>query len=162
MTNLPKLEAIAADPGLLKSLELDALAALTEAARESKAVAEAVAKAITAEIEDRYSAKISEAYRAEAKDTGTVHIFDGPFDLTIDRTKRVEWDQALLSEAGDKIAAAGDDPLEYLERKLSVSERKFTAWPAHIRAVFEAARTVKPGPLTVKIGRRVGMGREAA
>jgi hypothetical protein len=160
--NLPTLEQIETDPSVLDKLPIEALAAITDTAKEAKARADTAAKAVTALLERRYGDRIAELYRAEAKDTGSVHIFEGDFDLQIERSKKVEWDQAALAAAGDKIAASGDDPHEYLTVRFGVEERKFTSWPTHIRAVFEPARSVKPGPTTIKIVRVGEVGRRAA
>ena len=41
--------------------------------------------------------------------------------------------------------AAGEDPAEFIETKLSVSERKYGALPESWRKGFEPARTVRSG-----------------
>ncbi len=48
----------------------------------------------------------------------------------------------------ERIRAAGDDPVEYIDVAYKVSERKYTAWPENIRAAFAPARTVKTGKAT--------------
>jgi hypothetical protein len=162
LRNTPTIQEIAEDPNRLKGLPLAMLAELTEEAKAAKSLADIVGKAISSEIENRFAEPIADAYKADGKDCGTVHIIAEGFDLTCDRAKRVDWNQEILSSAGDKIAETGDNPLEYLDRKLSVSESKFNAWPAHIRAVFEPARTVRPGPLTIKLCPLSSDGRRAA
>jgi hypothetical protein len=152
--NLPTLRSIATDPGVLKTLPLDALdALLCEAEAENKIVS-AAKRAITSHVEALYAPHISAAYAASDKDFGTVRVSDGGYEIVIDRPKKTEWDQDALQAAGDRIAAAGDDPSEYLKVTLSVDERKYAAWPSAIRAVFEPARTVKPGTRTVKLVRK--------
>ncbi|MGB3690919.1 MAG: hypothetical protein WBA02_16645 [Jannaschia helgolandensis] len=59
--------------------------------------------------------------------------------------KRIDWDQALLSQITENIASAGEDPAEFIETKLSVSERKYGALPESWRKGFEPARTVRTG-----------------
>ena len=44
-----------------------------------------------------------------------------------------------------RFTGEGDDPREYVEVALKVSERKYTSWPLHIRKLFEPARTVRAG-----------------
>jgi hypothetical protein len=83
-----------------------------------------------------------------------VRVSDGGYDIVIDTPKKVEWSQDQLAAARSKIIDSGDDADEYVKVALSVDERAFTAWPSHIRAVFEPARTVKPGTRTVKLVRK--------
>ncbi len=152
--NLPTLTAIAGDPAVIAGLSLDALDAILGECADQTTIAGAAKKAITAYIEKSYAGDIAHAYAAQDKDFGTVRIADGGYEIVVETPKRTEWDQTILTAAGDKIAAAGDDVHEYLDVTLSVPERKYTAWPAHIRDVFEPARTVKPGTRSIKLVRK--------
>jgi hypothetical protein len=49
------------------------------------------------------------------------------------------------------IAASGDDPAEFIDTTLKVSERRYAALPEAWRKGFEPARTVKTGTLKVTI-----------
>lgn len=149
--NTPTVQDIAEDPGRLSGLPLAVLAQLTDEAKGLKVLADVASKAIGAEIENRFNDAIAFAYRNEGKDTGTVHVERDGFDIEAARTKKVEWDQAALAGLHSKITAQGDDPSEYLKVSYGVDERAYTAWPSHIRASFEPARTVRPGPLTIKL-----------
>ena len=51
----------------------------------------------------RYSAQASKALLADGRDTGTVHLTDGRFDVTVTRPKRVKWDDTKLREALDQL-----------------------------------------------------------
>ena len=81
---------------------------------------------------------------AKGQDTGTTHIEDAGFDITVEIGKDVKWEPNGLTELVAKIEATGGDPREYVEIKYSVSEAKFKAWPQTLRAPFEALRTVTP------------------
>lgn len=152
--NLPTLRSLALDPSIAAGLSLETLEVLLgEADAETKVVA-AAKRAITSTLESRYRKVLDQAYAAKDSDFGSVRISDGGYVIVADVPKKVEWDAAALQAAGDRIAAAGDDPHEYLEVTYSVQERKFTAWPAHIREVFEPARTVRPGSMTIKLQRK--------
>src|SRR5690606_29005858 len=72
-----------------------------------------------------------------AKDTGTVRFDDGDFTVVADLPKRVDWDQDRLAAIVERIRAAGDDPAQYVDVAFKVPERKYAAWPSHIRAAFE-------------------------
>jgi hypothetical protein len=152
--NLPSLRSIATDPGVLRGLSLDALdALLTEAEAENKIIS-AAKRAITGHVEKTYEPHIAAAYAASDKDFGTVRVSDGGYEIVVDTPKKVEWDQEKLADIRSRIQSAGDDPAEYLKATLAVDERAYTAWPAHIRSIFEPARTVKPGSRTVKLVRK--------
>lgn len=149
--NTPDVDDVFNNPDLLKDLPPAVLMALTDGAKQLQAKGSFVAKAITGELERRYSAHIAGAYQAAQKDTGTVHVFDGDFDIEVNRPKKIEWDQAVLKAVQNKIAAGGDNPAEYIKAELTVEEKKYAAWPEHIRKVFEPARTLKPGTMTIKL-----------
>lgn len=152
--NLPTLTAIAGDPAVIVGLSLDALDVILGECADQVTIAGAAKKAINAYIEKSYAGDIAHAYAAQDKDFGTVRVSDGSYEIVVDTPKRTEWDQSELSAASARITAAGDDPSEYLDVTLSVPERKYTAWPAHIRDVFEPARTVKPGARSIKLVRK--------
>lgn len=99
----------------------------------------------------RYGAQVGEAYAKEQKDTGAITVWVDPeYDLQAKRAKSVTWDQAKLKAIAEKIAAAGDNVGDYIEVTESVvtynvGETDYNKWPAAIKAVFDDARTVKPG-----------------
>lgn len=59
--------------------------------------------------------------------------------------KRIDWDQAMLAQIAENIAAAGEDSAEFIETTLKVSERKYAALPESWHKGFEPARTVRTG-----------------
>ena len=91
-------------------------------------------------------AERAKAARADAgKDFGVVRLTDDGVTVVADIDKRVEWDESQLSALMERIATDGENPRDYVEVSLRVSERKYAAWPPHIRRVFEPARTVRSG-----------------
>ena len=150
--NTPSIDQLINLPaGEIAQLPVELLAALQ---REIDAAAKQM-KAVTARfstaLEVRYAARAAEARRACGKDTGTVRLVDGDFTVVADLPKRVEWDQAKLASMVDRIRAAGEDPVEYVEISFKVPERAYAAWPEAIRQGFEPARTVKTGTLKVEL-----------
>lgn len=110
-------------------------------------MADAVALAkiqLTSALEDLYGAHIKETLLELGKDTGTIHLSDDSLLIKAEIGKRVDWDQAQLAAIAQRLAAAGEDPTEFIEVKYSVSERKYGAWPQALRSQFESARTLKP------------------
>jgi hypothetical protein len=59
--------------------------------------------------------------------------------------------QVELSQLVERIKADGEDPREYVDVILKVPERKYAAWPRHIRAIFETARTVQGGAQSFRL-----------
>lgn len=155
--NRPSIDDLCGDPSVLKDQPLEVIALLLEEVKTLRDKAALASKLLQGALETRYGAALGAVYRAAGKDTGTVRLTDNldpTWEIVADRPKKVEWSQAELAAASDRIAAAGDDPHEFIVATYSVDERKFTAWPASIRAVFEPARTVKPGALTIKLARK--------
>ena len=134
--------------GEAASLPADILALLQEEAEQTVRLAKMQKDWLDGVLTRRYANLATELRSREGKDTGTVRFDDGDITVVADLPKKVEWDQSLLTAIVERIRASGDDPSEYIETAFKVPERKYGAWPAHIRTAFEAARTVKTGKLT--------------
>ena len=128
---------------LLASLQVE----LDHASKQLKA---ATAR-FSAALEVRYATRAAEARRACGKDTGTVRLADGNYTVVADLPKRVDWDQEKLAQIARNIADSGEDPAEFIDTKLTISERKYGALPEAWRKGFEPARTVKVGALKVSL-----------
>lgn len=116
-------------------------------AMNAKAEATEYEDLVRAEIINRHSEEIQAALAVKDEPFGTVNIGD----LAFVRSKRVEWDQDGLKAIHDDIVANGQDPAEYMTVKYGVREAAFKNWPSAIQNEFIAARTVKPGAMTVKV-----------
>ena len=137
--------------GELAQMPVELLAGLqAELAHAAKQLKAASAKFSTA-LEVRFAARAAEARRACGKDTGTVRLVAADYTIIADLPKRVDWDQQQLAQIAANIAASGEDPAEFIETKLSVSERKYGALPEAWRRGFEPARTVKIWALKVTL-----------
>jgi hypothetical protein len=137
MLNMPVTELALMPPNLLAAVqaEIDVAIVRMEAVTERFALA----------LEVRYAARASECRQAEGKDTGTIRFEDDGVTVIADLAKRIDWDQAKLAQIAENIASAGEDPAEFIDTKLSVSERKYGALPESWRKGFEPARTVRTG-----------------
>jgi hypothetical protein len=134
--------------GDLAQMPVELLASVqAELAHANKQLKAATARLNTA-LEVRYATRAAEARRACGKDTGTVRLADGNYTVIADLPKRVDWDQEKLAQIAANIADSGDDPADFIDTKLTVSERKYGALPEAWRKGFEPARTVKVGALT--------------
>ncbi|MFY9733740.1 MAG: hypothetical protein WAL02_01200, partial [Rhodoplanes sp.] len=90
----------------------------------------------------RYGEQAATLRRQQGKDSGAVRFEDGDITVVADLPKKVEWDQQQIAALVQRIRENGEDPADYVEISFRVPERKYTAWPAHIRAAFAPARTV--------------------
>jgi len=131
--------------GEIAALPTDQLALLQVEADEALRAAKATRDWLEGAIAQRYADRAQSLRRDAGKDTGTIRFDDGPVTVVADLPKKVDWDQTQLAALAECIRADGDDPTEYVDIGFRVPERKFTAWPGHIRSAFEGARTVRVG-----------------
>jgi len=143
MLNMPAGDLAQMPPELLASVQ-------AELAHANKQLKAASAR-FNAALEVRYATRAAEARRACGKDTGTVRLADGDYKVVADLPKRIDWDQAQLADIARQIVATGEDPAEFIDTTLKVSERKYGALPTRWRQAFEPARTVRPGALKVSL-----------
>ena len=99
----------------------------------------------------RFGERAQTLRRESGKDTGTVRFEDDGVSVDADLPKRVDWDQSQLAALVERIRADGDDPSQYVDIAFKVPERKYSAWPNHIRTKFEPARTVKTGKPSITL-----------
>ena len=137
--------------GDLALMPVELLAALQAELDHATKQLKAASARFSAALEVRYATRAAEARRACGKDTGTVRLIDGDYTVVADLPKRVDWDQEKLTQIVRNIADSGEDPAEFIDTKLSVSERKYGALPEAWRKGFEPARTVKTGTLKVTL-----------
>ncbi|MBF0354932.1 MAG: hypothetical protein HQL43_06835 [Alphaproteobacteria bacterium] len=131
--------------GKIAALSSETLLLLQEEADEALRRAKAAKDGLDGALDRKYGSIAAELRKREDRDTGTVRFDDGNIIVVADLPKKVEWDQDRLAATVERIRAAGNDPAEYVELAFKVPERKYTAWPGHIRSAFEAARTVRTG-----------------
>jgi hypothetical protein len=137
--------------GDLAQMPVELLAALQAELDHAGKQLKAATTRFNAALEVRYATRAAEARRACNKDTGTVRLVDGDYTVVADLPKRVDWDQEKLAQIARNIADSGEDPTDFIDNKLTVSERKYGALPEAWRKGFEPARTVKTGALKVSL-----------
>jgi len=149
ISNRPRLaDMMTMAVGEIATLPADMLILLQEEAEEALRRAKMQKDWLDGVLDRRYAPIAAELRSRDGKDTGTVRFDDGGITVVADLLKKVEWDQEQLAATVERIRTSGDDPAEYVETAFKVPERKYGAWPAHIRAAFETARTVKTGKPT--------------
>ena len=150
--NHPTLEQLRDLPlGEVAALPADQLALLQDEADEALRIAKASKVRIDDALVTKYADETAVLRRAAGKDTGAVRVQDGPVTVVADLSKRVDWDQTTLASLVERIKSDGDDPTEYVDIAFKVSERKYNAWPNHIKAAFQDARTVRTGKESFKL-----------
>lgn len=130
-------------PNVLDALPADILMNLQ---REAEAHAAAGAKMLAI-----LHGVLSRRYARGINQTGTTHIRDGDIEITVTIPKRVKYDQDALSKAVETIKGWGEDPAEYVQTEIKVSENAYKAWPSAIRDLFEPARTVEAGKPKIEL-----------
>ena len=131
--------------GEIAALPADQLAMLKDAADQQLAQAKSLADWLDGAISLKYADRAQATRHGEGKDTGTIRFEDDGVTVIAELAKRIDWDQVKLARIAENIASAGEDPAEFIDTKLSVSERKYGALPESWRKGFEPARTVRTG-----------------
>ena len=131
--------------GDIAALPAEHLALLQDEAGEALRLVKMACDWLDSAVGLKYGDRAHAARQAAGKDTGTIRFDDGAVTVIADLPKRLNWDQDKLAVLVERIRSEGDDPAEYVDVAIKVPERKFAAWPSHIRAAFESARTVRTG-----------------
>ncbi len=129
---------------VIRDLPLENVSALQRFISDAKSELGTLSAMVQSGLEMRYADAARAQLLAKGQDTGTTHLQDAGYDVTVEIGKDVKYEAKGLAELVAKIEATGGDPREYVEIKYSVSEAKFKAWPQTLRAPFEALRTVTP------------------
>jgi hypothetical protein len=150
--NIPSVDdMLNLSTGDLAQMPVELLAALQGELDHADKQLKAATARFSAALEVRYATRAGEARRFCGKDTGTVRLADGDYTVIADLPKRVDWDQDKLAQIAANIADSGEDPAEFIDTKLTVSERKYGALPEAWRKGFEPARTVGSGKASFKL-----------
>jgi hypothetical protein len=131
--------------GAIAALSGEELAPLRLEAEDQLRTAKGLCDWLDGAIALKYGDRAHAARNADGKDTGTIRFADGAVTVVAELPKRVDWDQAKLAALVERIKADGEDPTEYVDISFDVAERKYSAWPTHIRLAFDGARTVRTG-----------------
>ncbi len=142
--NIPSLADVPHMPIVdIVALPADVLALLIEEAEAALRSARSTRDWLDGALSRKYTEAAAETRRAAGKDTGAARFADGAVTVLADLPKRVDWDQPGLATLVERIKADGEDPREYVDITFKVPERKYAAWPGHIRDAFATARTVR-------------------
>lgn len=134
------------EPGEIAALDPSTLEALQTLCAEEIVTARRRDNNLHKAFEQRYAGLASGALLRDGRDTGTVHLNDGEFDVTVTRPKRVKWDDAKVRAALDTLSS--EDARHYAKVEIKIDERKFAAAPPAVQTLFADARTVETGKAT--------------
>jgi hypothetical protein len=104
-----------------------------------------------AALEQRFGLAGREALGASGRDFGSTRLQAEGMQVKFELPKKVSWDQARLKEIAQRIVASGETVESYLDVKLSVSESRYTNWPASLQQQFAPARTVEAGKASIEL-----------
>lgn len=113
-------------------------------AKQAEQDALATRRSIEQKIIEQYNGEIQSQLDPDYH-TGTANIACEGGKLVLSYPRKVSWDGEQLAQLWDRIEAHNENPAEYIERKLTVSESKYKAFPSCIRTQFEHARMVSAG-----------------
>lgn len=150
--NHPTLKSLVHLPvGNMANLSAETMALLQGEANEALRHAKMMKDWLEGTIALRYAGRAQDQRQSVGKDTGTVRFNDDNVTVVADLPKKVVWDQTTLSDLVEHIKGDGDDPTEYVDITFKVSERKYNAWPNHLKSAFQDARTVRTGKESFKL-----------
>lgn len=154
MSNRIHLDDVAAlSAGALLELPVDQLDLLLSEAAAVVAEATSALNHLKGSLQARFEGLAADARREQGKDTGTVRVFHGDYEVVATLPKKVEWDQKTLPRLLDTLC--DDIPGPVLERlvrvKVELDERTFEDLPDDVRAALMPARTVKTGKPTYEL-----------
>lgn len=137
--------------GEIVALPAEVLANLQQEIEERLRFAKTASDWLNGALALKYADRAAQARGDAGKDFGAARFADGDVTIVADLPKKVDWDQFELAQLVERIKADGEDPREYVDISFKVSERKFAAWPSHIRSAFTTARTVRSGSPSFKL-----------
>ncbi|MBF0309891.1 MAG: hypothetical protein HQL56_10210 [Magnetococcales bacterium] len=137
--------------GEVAALPVRELARLQQEASEAAARVKLVNDLLDGVFARRFGDRATAIRRESGKEFGVVRFREDGLEVVADLKKEVKWDQQKLATIVSRIAESGEDPGEYVKLTHGVDERKYSAWPNHIKAVFEEARTTQSGRQAFKI-----------
>lgn len=100
---------------------------------------------------ERKQKDIAAALNQKEEPFGSVSERIGDQKVTFNTKKEVEWDQAGLATNYKQMIIDGANPSEYIDAEFKIKENAYKNWPSDIKKFFEPHRTVKAGPVSVKI-----------
>lgn len=152
MSNRIHLEDVSAvNAAVLLDLPIDQLDLLLNEAQSSVTAAESVLEILKSVLAVRFEKPAAEMRRAAGKDTGTVRVVQGDYEVMAELAKKVLWDQKKLPDLLDKLIAPFETLSKLVKVEIKIDERAFEALSPEHKALLMPARTVKTGKPTYSL-----------
>lgn len=150
MSNRMRLEDVHnSDAWTLSELPIDQLELLVSEAKAAVTDAAATLKKLDAAVDIRFHDRAADARRDEGKDTGTVRLGEGDYEVIANLPKKVKWDQNKLPDLLDQLPSSVAKRLVKVEIK--IDERAYLDLTPANQSILLAARTVETGKPTFEI-----------
>lgn len=128
-----------------QTIPLDQLQMLQEDIDETESQIKFDKALIQTVLDNRFGMEANAIRLRAGKDTGSVSVRAGEFNIQAELSKVIKWEQSFLAKAAETIVGWGSNPDDYMKVERKVSEAAYNAWPPEIRAIFTPARTVTAG-----------------
>lgn len=133
---------------------VDKLAEWDEAAAQRLAEAKALRGLVDAALELKYADKARRQLFLQDRTTGTAHVEDGEFDVTVTLPKKVNWKPEPFRKAIDALKKKIDDWHKYVALEYSLPERNWSAMPEPLQNIFADAREEGVGKPRIALTRK--------
>lgn len=152
MSNRIHLEDVSAvNAAVLLDLPIDQLDLLLNEAQSNVTAAEAVLEILKTVLSVRFEKPAAEMRRSAGKDTGTVRVVQGDYEVMAELAKKVLWDQEKLPDLLDKLIAPVETLSKLVKVEIKINERVFEALAPEHKALLMPARVVKTGKPTYSL-----------
>lgn len=111
-----------------------------------------IVDAIDDAIGQRVADEVATYRRYHKKPEGTVTVQIEGVAVKSTVPKRPKWDTAVLEEICGELELEGGNPLDWVDYKLTVSEKKYSKAPEAVRRRLDRARTVEHGKEKIELG----------
>lgn len=155
MSNRIHLEDVTAtNASVLIDLPIDQLDLLLGEAQANVTAADAVLEVLKSSLAARFETRAVAARRSAGKDTGTVRVIQGDYEVVADLPKKVTWDQEKIGtalDALDTLEVSGVDMAKLVKVEIKINERAFQELAPEHQAILRPARTVNTGKPTYSL-----------
>lgn len=141
-------------PRELSRLPIEDLAALDAEAARQLAHAKALRGAVDAALELKYAATARRQLFIRSQTSGTVHVDDGDFDVTVTFPKKVDWEPGAFRKALEKLQRKFADWHRFIVVEHALPEVNWSAMPEDLQKLFADARKEGVGKLRFRLTRK--------
>jgi len=142
----------------VSELPVEVLADFFEQIKEEKSKVDSFRFMLDAALSLKFQDEISAQFDAKGESLGVIYVEQDSIVLSVDKPRRVKWDESALHSLHATMTASPDVPQsdidKYFNIKISVPEKAYDGLPASWQSQFTPARTVNAGKTTFKLKRK--------